>query len=36
MPVRQRRNWELKENEAVPEGFYLQRRTLLKYMGWTG
>ena len=36
MPIRQRRDWELKEYEATPEGVYLQRRTLLKSFGLGG
>ena len=36
MQIRQRRDWELKENEATPEGVYLQRRALLKSFGLGG
>ena len=36
MPIRQRRDWELKENDVTPEGVYLQRRTLLKSLGMGG
>ena len=36
MPIRQHRDWELKENDVTPERDYLQRRTLLKSMGLGG
>ena len=36
MPIRQSRDWELKEIEVTPEGVYLQRRTLLKSFGLGG
>jgi len=36
MPIRQRRDWELKENQITPEGVYLGRRALLKSMGMGG
>lgn len=36
MPIRQRRDWELKESEVTPEGVFQQRRALLKTMGMGG
>jgi len=33
MLIKRRRGWELGENEATPEGTYLQRRSLVKAMG---
>jgi sulfoxide reductase catalytic subunit YedY len=36
MPIRARRDWEIKENDVTPEGVYLERRSLLKSMGMGG
>jgi sulfoxide reductase catalytic subunit YedY len=36
MAIRQDRDWELKENEVTPEGVYVQRRALLKSLGFGG
>lgn len=36
MPIRQRRDWELKEHEITPEGVFHGRRALLKTMGMGG
>ena len=36
MPIRQRRDWELKEHEVTPEGVFHGRRALLKTMGMGG
>ena len=33
MLIKRRRGWELGENQATPEGCYLQRRSLVKAMG---
>ena len=33
MLIKRRRGWELGENQATPEGTYLQRRSLVKAMG---
>jgi sulfoxide reductase catalytic subunit YedY len=33
MLVKRRRGWELGENQATPEGYYLQRRELVRAMG---
>jgi methionine sulfoxide reductase catalytic subunit len=33
MLIKRRRGWELGENQATPEGAYLQRRSLVKAMG---
>ena len=33
MLIKRRRGWELGENQATPEGVYLQRRSLVKAMG---
>jgi methionine sulfoxide reductase catalytic subunit len=33
MLIKRRRGWELGENQATPEGTYLQRRALVKAMG---
>lgn len=36
MPIRQRRDWELKECDVTPEDVFLHRRVLLKSMGLGG
>ncbi|MEZ5366863.1 MAG: hypothetical protein R2748_32120 [Bryobacterales bacterium] len=36
MLTRVRRGWEIPEREATPESAYLNRRTLLKGMGFVG
>ena len=33
MLIKRTRGWELGENQATPEGVYLQRRSLVKAMG---
>jgi methionine sulfoxide reductase catalytic subunit len=33
MLIKRKRGWELGENQATPEGIYLQRRSLVKAMG---
>ena len=33
MLIKRRRGWELGENQATPEGYYLQRRELVRAMG---
>jgi len=35
MLIRKRRGWEIPEREATPEGVYLNRRQLLRSMGFT-
>ena len=36
MLIKRRRSWELPENQATPESFFLDRRKLLAGMGMTG
>jgi len=36
MPIRQNRDWELKENRITPEGVFRDRRSILKAMGVGG
>ena len=36
MPIHPRRDWELKEHQATPEGVYMRRRAVLKSMGMSG
>jgi methionine sulfoxide reductase catalytic subunit len=36
MLIKRKRGWELGENQATPEGVYLQRRSLVKAMGLGG